>query len=153
MANDKEMYCKINKQKMACRTVSINEQLGQIQYILTDKTGTLTCNKMEFKNVVVGREMYGEQIKIAPIGVIDYEGLMKRGSMNRQSKESYFSSRGLSYDLSGNHRQSGDIKNTQRQLIELMFTMIATCHESIPNDKGEFEGPSPDEAALLKAAY
>ena len=31
--------------------------------------------------------------------------------------------------------------------------MIATCHECIPNEKGEFEGPSPDEVALLKAAY
>ena len=86
MANDKEMYCKINKKKMACRTVSINEELGQIEYILTDKTGTLTCNKMEFKNVVVGKEIYGDEIKIAPIGVIDYDGLMSRGSLGRSSK-------------------------------------------------------------------
>ncbi len=33
-----------------------------------------------------------------------------------------------------------------------MFTMIITCHECILNAKGEFEGPSPDEVALLKAA-
>jgi magnesium-transporting ATPase (P-type) len=33
-----------------------------------------------------------------------------------------------------------------------MFTMIATCHECIPDGKGSFEGPSPDEVALLKAA-
>ena len=30
MANDKEMYCAINDRHMACRTVSINEELGQI---------------------------------------------------------------------------------------------------------------------------
>lgn len=48
---------------MECHNVSINEELGQIQYILTDKTGTLTCNKMEFKNVVVGNNVYGENIQ------------------------------------------------------------------------------------------
>lgn len=46
MSTDKEMYCELNQRGMACRTVSINEELGQVEYILTDKTGTLTCNKM-----------------------------------------------------------------------------------------------------------
>ena len=30
--------------------------------------------------------------------------------------------------------------------------MIATCHECVTNSKGEYEGPSPDEVALLLAA-
>lgn len=33
-----------------------------------------------------------------------------------------------------------------------MFTMIATCHECVASSKGEYEGPSPDEVALLLAA-
>lgn len=72
MAADKEMYCPINDQKMICRTVSINEELGMIEYLLTDKTGTLTCNKMEFKNIVIGRDIYGEELRIKSFGVIDY---------------------------------------------------------------------------------
>lgn len=40
-------------------TTSINEELGQINYIFSDKTGTLTRNVMEFKSFLVGNEQYG----------------------------------------------------------------------------------------------
>ena len=42
---------------MSC---SINEDLGQVEYIFSDKTGTLTCNKMEFRYVTIGNQCFGE---------------------------------------------------------------------------------------------
>lgn len=38
---------------------NMNEALGQIDYILTDKTGTLTKNYMEFKKMHIGTQSYG----------------------------------------------------------------------------------------------
>ena len=40
------------------RTSNLNEELGQISYIFTDKTGTLTENIMEFKKCSIGGHMF-----------------------------------------------------------------------------------------------
>jgi phospholipid-transporting ATPase len=41
------------------QTSNLNEQLGQVDYVFSDKTGTLTCNLMEFKKLSVGKYSYG----------------------------------------------------------------------------------------------
>ena len=51
---DKGLFYEESKQYPICRATNINEDLGQIRYIFSDKTGTLTENKMEFKRFSVG---------------------------------------------------------------------------------------------------
>ena len=41
------------------RTSELNEELGQISYIFTDKTGTLTENIMEFKKEIFNSNYLG----------------------------------------------------------------------------------------------
>ena len=65
MNNDYEMYSELRDQPCRVKTASINEELGQVRYVFTDKTGTLTRNVMEFKLCKIGKQIYGDQTLIA----------------------------------------------------------------------------------------
>ncbi|CAI8607085.1 unnamed protein product [Vicia faba] len=49
MIKDSRLYDEATNSKFQCRALNINEDLGQIKYVFSDKTGTLTENKMEFQ--------------------------------------------------------------------------------------------------------
>ena len=48
-------------------TASVNEELGQIEYILTDKTGTLTQNKMTLRGLYIGNQIFGGELREDPV--------------------------------------------------------------------------------------
>ncbi|KAJ8727251.1 hypothetical protein PYW08_015648 [Mythimna loreyi] len=51
---DVQMYDADSNMRTECRALNITEELGQVAYLFTDKTGTLTENKMVFRRCAVG---------------------------------------------------------------------------------------------------
>ena len=60
MHRDKKMISEIDSNPLSVQTSSLNEELGQIEYVFSDKTGTLTCNKMDFKRISIKGKTYGK---------------------------------------------------------------------------------------------
>nr|XP_025043499.1 phospholipid-transporting ATPase IK [Pelodiscus sinensis] len=55
---DVEMYYPANDTPAKARSTSLNDQLGQIEYVFSDKTGTLTQNIMTFKKCCINGIIY-----------------------------------------------------------------------------------------------
>ncbi|KAL5176247.1 putative phospholipid-transporting ATPase 4 [Glycine soja] len=56
---DIQMYDEETGTPADARTSNLNEELGQVDTILSDKTGTLTCNQMDFLKCSIAGTAYG----------------------------------------------------------------------------------------------
>lgn len=57
---DLELYDKETKSFAECRNSDLIEELGQVEMIFSDKTGTLTMNKMVFKKCQIMGDRIGD---------------------------------------------------------------------------------------------
>ncbi|KAF9272242.1 hypothetical protein BGZ68_002583, partial [Mortierella alpina] len=60
---DLDMYYEKTDTPALARTSSLVEELGQIEYIFSDKTGTLTCNEMEFRQCSIAGLAYADVVE------------------------------------------------------------------------------------------
>ncbi|KTG35682.1 hypothetical protein cypCar_00000087 [Cyprinus carpio] len=140
---DVEMYYAETDTPAMARTSNLNEELGQVKYLFSDKTGTLTCNIMHFKKCTIAGITYGHFPDLdCDRSMEDFSHLP---STSHNSTE--FDDPALIQNIEKNHP-------TSPQICEFL-TMMAVCHTVVPEREGNqiiFQASSPDEGALVKGA-
>jgi phospholipid-transporting ATPase len=125
---DLDMYYAENDTPATARTTGLVEELGQIDYIFSDKTGTLTRNIMEFKMASIGGVRYTENVKLG-----------------QEDKYKSFDELRLE-TLQGSNL-----------ILNEFLSLLSVCHTVIPEyddatNELTYQASSPDEAALVDGA-
>jgi phospholipid-translocating ATPase len=175
--SDIGMYYEKLDQPCIPKSWNISDDVGQIEYIFSDKTGTLTQNVMEFKKATVNGQPYGEAYTEAQAGLAKRQGIDVEKEVERIKQEiaaakvralkdlremhdnPYLHDEDLTFiapdfveDLTGKHGIE------QQRANEHFMLALALCHtviaEKQPGDKPKiiFKAQSPDEAALVATA-
>ncbi|XP_016376089.1 phospholipid-transporting ATPase ID [Sinocyclocheilus rhinocerous] len=142
---DRRMFCSRSNTAAEARTTTLNEELGQVEYIFSDKTGTLTQNIMIFNKCSINGHAYGEVMNIL-------------GAQQKRIQPLDFSA--------WNPLADRDFCFYDQSLLEAVmvgepavhefFRVLSLCHTVMSEEKSEgellYKAQSPDEGALVTAA-
>eukprot|EP01038_Epipyxis_sp_PR26KG_P007214 gene7214-9844_t len=127
---DLELYHSESNTPAVARTSNMNSDLGMVEHIFSDKTGTLTENSMKFRMCSVGGHVFGSNVSntenqdVKKLGTVLPLDELRRLSLDRNTPFSDF------------------------------LIILAICHTVIlEKETNDLQAESPDEEALVKAAY
>jgi phospholipid-translocating P-type ATPase (flippase) len=151
MMQDLEMYHPASDRACKVRSMSLNDELGLISHVFTDKTGTLTQNMMTFVRCSISGKFYGknEVVTKATTKVAATPALAHPFQFSSPFVE--IEDPAIFADLAGGSGKE------QEEACASFFTALAICHTVIIEKTKEGEPPkysasSPDENALVAAA-
>ncbi|XP_010842847.1 PREDICTED: phospholipid-transporting ATPase IK isoform X3 [Bison bison bison] len=134
---DEHMYYEPQDLPAKARSPSLNDLLGQVEYIFSDKTGTLTQNIMVFKKCCINGVVYGPE--------------------ETPGKENPFLWNEFADGklLFCNAQLLQAVRANQDWRVREFWRVLAVCHTVMVQEKNNqlvYQAASPDEEALVTAA-
>ncbi|XP_056618254.1 phospholipid-transporting ATPase ID isoform X1 [Triplophysa dalaica] len=142
---DRRMFCTRSNTAAEARTTTLNEELGQVEYIFSDKTGTLTQNIMIFNKCSINGHAYGEVMDI-------------QGSLQKRAQPLDFSAWNPLADCGFCFYDQSLLEAVMvgEPAVHEFFRVLSLCHTVMSEEKSEgelmYKAQSPDEGALVTAA-
>ncbi|KAJ6614318.1 phospholipid-translocating P-type ATPase [Mycena sp. CBHHK59/15] len=176
---DKEMWYDKSDQATLAKSWNLSDDLGQIEYIFSDKTGTLTQNLMVFRQCSIGGKAYtgdvvedDEPTKLEEVAIkpTQFEEVaIKDGSTSSAASDTlptgkvadpifHFKDVALTADLDAAVSADPNSGNAaQARSLNGFFKVLGLCHTVLTGHDPatstiEYKSQSPDEAALVQAA-
>eukprot|EP01025_Chloroclados_australasicus_P031044 TRINITY_DN3132_c0_g4_i1.p1 TRINITY_DN3132_c0_g4~~TRINITY_DN3132_c0_g4_i1.p1 ORF type:complete len:1356 (-),score=176.40 TRINITY_DN3132_c0_g4_i1:580-4509(-) len=205
--NDPTMKSKDDESGAIARNSNLNEDLGKVEYVFSDKTGTLTANEMTLRMIAIKGQIYGRadlQLENRPelqgesaLKEFDadlakasimlkrkglWESLINRGgsgklglglSSSNLTQLSQDQAQNVEEELTptkeakSSFRKKASIDGSRDEQMQNLilgshlldfWSNICICHSLIVEENPEegeaaiYQGPSPDEVALVQAA-
>uniref|UniRef100_A0A8K9XJG1 Phospholipid-transporting ATPase n=1 Tax=Oncorhynchus mykiss TaxID=8022 RepID=A0A8K9XJG1_ONCMY len=140
---DRKMFCPQCNTAAEARTTTLNEELGQVEYIFSDKTGTLTQNIMSFSKCSINGHFANHHLDDPEE---EWEERLDFSSFNPLADPDFcYYDNGLLKSV-----KLGDLHSHE------FFRLLSLCHTVMSEEKKEgelmYKAQSPDEGALVTAA-
>ena len=149
---DHDMYYEKASRRTTAKSWNLSDELGQIQYILSDKTGTLTQNLMIFRECSIGGTIYQGD---TPEKQVDPEDAAPTSGNRLRVRQTIadvppFRSTALTQALT-------DTKSSAHAAADEFFHCLSLCHTvhiAKTDEKNViiYKAESPDEQALVQTA-
>uniref|UniRef100_A0A8C0N8R0 Phospholipid-transporting ATPase n=1 Tax=Canis lupus familiaris TaxID=9615 RepID=A0A8C0N8R0_CANLF len=140
---DRKMFYAPKNTPARARTTTLNEELGQVKYVFSDKTGTLTQNIMVFNKCSINGIFYGMHFVLAFM-------------FQEREKVDFSYNKLADPKFSFYDKTLVEAVKTGDRWVHLFFLSLSLCHTVMSEEKVEgnlvYQAQSPDEGALVTAA-
>lgn len=158
---DEDLRCDETGRAAVANTSDLNEELGQIEVLFSDKTGTLTKNLMVFKACSINGKVYEERDNV----LYDIEALSEPTNLYQTDVRFFFTVLALchSVQISSDEMKKLSAKISKDNNLMSIFrrkkengkngdVTNGLFNNNEPVNKIEYRASSPDEKALVEAA-